>query len=37
MNIADIIENDTIEVVNVLMKNIENYLPNQVIMQEREG
>ena len=36
MNIADIIENDAIEVVNILMKNIENYLPNQVIIQERE-
>ena len=37
MNIADIIENDAIEVVNILMKNIENYLPNQVIIQEREA
>ena len=36
MNIADIIENDAIEVVNILMKNIENYLPNQMIIQERE-
>ena len=28
--------NDTVEVVNVLMNNMENYLPNDVIEQEKE-
>ena len=31
-----IIENDSVGVVNVLMNNMENYLPNDVIEQERE-
>ena len=30
------IENDTIEVVNVVMNNMENYLPNDVIMQDKD-
>ena len=28
--------NDTVEIVNVLMNNMENYLPNDVIEQEKE-
>ena len=31
-----IVGNDTVEVVNVLMNNMENYLPNDVIEQEKE-
>ena len=36
MKMVAIIENDSVGVVNVLMNNMENYLPNDVIEQERE-
>ena len=29
-------ENDTVEVVNVVMNNMENYLPSDVVEQDKE-
>ena len=34
--ITDIPENNTIEVVNVVMNNIENYLPRNVVEEDKE-
>ena len=36
MKMVATIENDSVGIVNVLMNNMENYLPNDVIEQERE-
>ena len=36
MKMVAIIVNDSVGVVNVLMNNMENCLPNDVIEQERE-
>ena len=35
MFLVDILENDTVEVVNVVMNNMENYLPSDVIKQDK--
>ena len=34
--IIDIPENDTVEVVNVVMNNMESYLPSDVVEQDKE-
>lgn len=36
MIMVDVTENDTVEVVNVVMNNIENYLPRDVTKQDKE-
>ena len=36
MKMVAIIENDSVGVVNVLMNNMENYLPNDVIEQAKK-
>ena len=34
--LVNVLENDTVEVVNVVMNNLENYLPNHVINQDKD-
>ena len=34
--LVDVLENDTVEVVNVVMNNMENYLPSDVIRQDKD-
>ena len=34
--LIDALEDDTVEVVNVVMNNMENYLPSDVIKQEKD-
>ena len=36
MNMVDVTENATVEVVNVVMNNMENYLPSDVNKEEEE-
>ena len=36
MFLVDVLENDTVEVVNVVMNNMENYLPSDVIKQDKD-
>ena len=36
MFLFDVIEDDTVEVVNVVMNNMENYLSSDVIKQEKD-
>ena len=36
MFLFDVLEDDTVEVVNVVMNNMENYLPSDVIKQEKD-
>ena len=36
MYLVDVLEDDTVEVVNVVMNNIENYLPSDVIKQDKD-
>ena len=36
MYLVNIIANTTVEVVNVVMNNMENYLPNDVIVQGKD-
>ena len=34
--LVNVLENDTVEVVNVVMNNLENYLPNDVTNQDED-
>ena len=34
--LVDILDDDTVEVVNVVMNNMENYLPSDVIQQDKD-
>ena len=34
--LVDVLEDDTVEVVNVVMNNMENYLPSDVIKQDKD-
>ena len=36
MFLVDVLENDTVEVVNVVMNNMEKYLPSDVIRQDKD-
>ena len=36
MFLVDVLEDDTVEVVNVVMNNMENYLPTDVIKQDKD-
>ena len=36
MFLFDVLEDDTVEVVNVVMNNMENYLSSDVIKQEKD-
>ena len=36
MFLVDVLEDDTVEVVNVVMNNMENYLPSDVIKQDKD-
>ena len=36
MFLVDVLEDDTVEVVNVVMNNMENYLPSDVIKEEKD-
>ena len=36
MFLVDVLEDDTVEVVNVVMNNMENYLSSDVIKQEKD-
>ena len=35
-NISNVLEADTVEVVNVVMNNMEDYLPSDVIQQDKD-
>ena len=34
--LVDVLDNDTVEVVNVVMNNMENYLPSDVINHDKD-
>ena len=34
--LVDVLDDDTVEVVNVVMNNMENYLPSDVINQDKD-
>ena len=34
--LVDVLDDDTVEVVNVAMNNMENYLPSDVIKQDKD-
>ena len=36
MFLVDVLDDDTVEVVNVVMNNMENYLPSDVIKQDKD-
>ena len=36
MFLVDVLEDDNVEVVNVVMNNMENYLPSDVIKEEKD-
>ena len=36
MFLFDVLEDDTVEVVNVVMNNMENYLPSDLIKQYKD-
>ena len=36
LNLVHVLDDDTVEVVNVVMNNMENYLPSDVIKQDKD-